>query len=174
VSELDGLGVELEKLSELESIKEEWQFQAEAQDEVTMWGFGWAEPVDVARLVDESYSCWQRADAAGKVTSESGDSVSSVADPAPDHVAPRTMSTSVYIAKAACPVRQPSMLQEQRRFSRFSSQLLANVSEFRQQGYAIVSDVFLMRLCALRLSPCLCLLQVEKLLRSPQASLPVS
>lgn len=32
--ELDGLGVELEKLSELESIKEEWQLQAEAQDEV--------------------------------------------------------------------------------------------------------------------------------------------
>ena len=39
MSELDGLGVELEKLSELESIKEEWQFQAEAQDEVIMWGF---------------------------------------------------------------------------------------------------------------------------------------
>lgn len=34
VSELDGLGVELEKLSELEAIKEEWQLQAEAQDEV--------------------------------------------------------------------------------------------------------------------------------------------
>jgi hypothetical protein len=34
VAELDGLGVELEKLSELESIKEEWQLQAEAQDEV--------------------------------------------------------------------------------------------------------------------------------------------
>lgn len=35
VAELDGLGVELEKLSELESIKEEWQLQAEAQDEVS-------------------------------------------------------------------------------------------------------------------------------------------
>lgn len=34
VAELDGIGVELEKLSELESIKEEWQWQAEAQDEV--------------------------------------------------------------------------------------------------------------------------------------------
>jgi hypothetical protein len=33
------LGVELEKLSELESIKEEWQFQAEAQDEVKLWSF---------------------------------------------------------------------------------------------------------------------------------------
>jgi hypothetical protein len=38
VAELDGLGVELEKLSELESIKEEWQFQAEAQDEVSWAG----------------------------------------------------------------------------------------------------------------------------------------
>ncbi len=34
MSELDGLGVELEKLSELEAIREEWQLQAEAQDEV--------------------------------------------------------------------------------------------------------------------------------------------
>lgn len=34
LAELDGLGVELEKLSELESIREEWQMQAEAQDEV--------------------------------------------------------------------------------------------------------------------------------------------
>jgi hypothetical protein len=36
VAELDGLGVELEKLSELESIREEWQLQAEAQDEVRL------------------------------------------------------------------------------------------------------------------------------------------
>eukprot|EP00882_Tetradesmus_deserticola_P018748 GHRQ01020134.1.p1 GENE.GHRQ01020134.1~~GHRQ01020134.1.p1 ORF type:complete len:191 (+),score=85.08 GHRQ01020134.1:70-573(+) len=34
IAELETLGVEMEKLSELESIKEEWQLQAEAQDEV--------------------------------------------------------------------------------------------------------------------------------------------
>lgn len=34
IAELETLGVELGKLSELESIKEEWQLQAEAQDEV--------------------------------------------------------------------------------------------------------------------------------------------
>lgn len=34
VAELEGLGAEIEKLSELESIREEWQAQAEAQDEV--------------------------------------------------------------------------------------------------------------------------------------------
>eukprot|EP00878_Enallax_costatus_P010383 GHUV01010836.1.p1 GENE.GHUV01010836.1~~GHUV01010836.1.p1 ORF type:complete len:576 (+),score=142.43 GHUV01010836.1:158-1885(+) len=34
IGELDGLGLELEKLSELESIREEWQLQAQAQDEV--------------------------------------------------------------------------------------------------------------------------------------------
>lgn len=38
VAELEGLGVELEKLSELESIKEEWMLQAEAQDEVGVGG----------------------------------------------------------------------------------------------------------------------------------------
>jgi hypothetical protein len=37
MAELDGLGVELEKLSELESIREEWQLQVEAQDEVRGW-----------------------------------------------------------------------------------------------------------------------------------------
>lgn len=34
IGELEGLGLELEKLSELESIREEWQLQAQAQDEV--------------------------------------------------------------------------------------------------------------------------------------------
>lgn len=34
IAELEGLSVEMEKLNELESIKEEWQLQAEAQDEV--------------------------------------------------------------------------------------------------------------------------------------------
>ncbi len=34
IGELEGLGLELEKLSELESIRGEWQLQAQAQDEV--------------------------------------------------------------------------------------------------------------------------------------------
>lgn len=33
--ELEGIGMEMEKLLELESIKEEWQLQASAQDEVS-------------------------------------------------------------------------------------------------------------------------------------------
>jgi hypothetical protein len=38
--ELEGIGMEMEKLLELESIKEEWQLQASAQDEV-----GWQQQV---------------------------------------------------------------------------------------------------------------------------------
>jgi hypothetical protein len=40
IAELETLGVEMEKLSELESIKEEWQLQAEAQDEVRQHNIG--------------------------------------------------------------------------------------------------------------------------------------
>jgi hypothetical protein len=45
VAELETLGLEIEKLSELESIKEEWQLQAEAQDEVGAGEVGVCRPV---------------------------------------------------------------------------------------------------------------------------------
>jgi hypothetical protein len=45
IAELETLGMEIEKLSELESIKEEWQLQAEAQDEVR------AQAIDVIQTV---------------------------------------------------------------------------------------------------------------------------